>query len=234
MSRRDTIIIAVLINAGLLAILFVMAVNTNDEKIAEHPAVEQALVHVQPSPQRVEIPASTSMETSPADEFDRVLNHLAVNEPSQPIIIDELPNQETKVVSEATQVGLIPPSQKENEVACVDVTVKRGDSLEKISKANGTTVTAIMKANNLKSEKLKIGQVLHVPMAQKKESKPSTPVITKTSDSEEVEYYVIKSGDNPWKIAKQFHVKLDDLLKLNNFNEEKARNLKVGDKIRIR
>lgn len=48
------------------------------------------------------------------------------------------------------------------------------------------------------------------------------------------EWYTIKSGDNPWKIAKTQKIKFDDLLKLNGLNEERARNLKPGDRIRIR
>jgi LysM repeat protein len=77
---------------------------------------------------------------------------------------------------------------------------------------------------------LKIGQVLQIPVVQNNRPTISLPVVAEAS---ETEYYVIKSGDNPWKIAKQFHVKFDDLLKLNNLDEEKARNLKIGDKIRI-
>ncbi len=48
------------------------------------------------------------------------------------------------------------------------------------------------------------------------------------------EWYVMKSGDNPWKVAKTHKIKFDDLLKLNGLNEERARNLKPGDRIRIR
>jgi peptidoglycan endopeptidase LytF len=47
-------------------------------------------------------------------------------------------------------------------------------------------------------------------------------------------YYVVKSGDSPWKIAKQFNVKPEDILQLNHLDEEKARNLKIGDRIRIK
>jgi len=50
----------------------------------------------------------------------------------------------------------------------------------------------------------------------------------------EEEWYVMRSGDNPWKVAKTHKIKFDDLLKLNGLNEERARNLKPGDRIRIR
>jgi LysM repeat protein len=221
MSRRDTVIIAVLINAGLLAVLFIMAVNPDDEKISEHSLIEQSLVYERPL--QMEVEGIQSVPSRPTDEFDHVLSELTAHETPQPVLAEELPNR--------TAVGAVDASpQRVEEETRVAITVKRGDSLEKIAKANGITVSAITKANNLKTEKLKIGQVLQIPVVQNNRPTISLPVVAEAS---ETEYYVIKSGDNPWKIAKQFHVKFDDLLKLNNLDEEKARNLKIGDKIRI-
>jgi peptidoglycan DL-endopeptidase LytF len=117
----------------------------------------------------------------------------------------------------------------------VDVTVKKGDALEKIARSNGTTVEAIKKANNLKNSKLNIGQVLKVPVGTKTAAaKPVEKKETKNVAASGEEYYTIKNGDNPWKVAKQYNVKFDDLLKMNGLNEDKARNLKVGDKIRVK
>ena len=131
----------------------------------------------------------------------------------------------------------------------IEVTVKRGDVLEKIAKANKSTVAAIKKANNLQSEKLSIGQVLKIPVKQtvaaldtpvkqpevkediQQEAKPK-PV--KESEVAEAVYHLVKSGDSPWKIAKQYNVKYADILRLNNLDEEKARNLKIGDRIRVK
>jgi LysM repeat protein len=44
----------------------------------------------------------------------------------------------------------------------------------------------------------------------------------------------MKVGENPWAIAIRHHMKLDELLRLNGLNEEKARKLKPGDRLRIR
>lgn len=46
--------------------------------------------------------------------------------------------------------------------------------------------------------------------------------------------YVVRPGDNPWKIAKQFHISFEKLLELNQLDEAKARNLKVGQTLRIK
>src|SRR5262249_39373984 len=44
-------------------------------------------------------------------------------------------------------------------------TVKSGDSLWKIAKANNTTVSAIKQANSLSGDALKVGQQLRIPSA---------------------------------------------------------------------
>lgn len=48
------------------------------------------------------------------------------------------------------------------------------------------------------------------------------------------EWYTVKNGDSPWKIAKAHKISTDQILTLNHMSEEKARNLKPGDKIRLR
>lgn len=64
----------------------------------------------------------------------------------------------------------------------------------------------------------------------KNEAKNSQSKDTGPSD----EFYIVKAGDNPWKIAKRFHISFEKLLQLNHLDEAKARNLKVGSRLRIR
>jgi LysM repeat protein len=47
-------------------------------------------------------------------------------------------------------------------------------------------------------------------------------------------FYTVKEGDNPWTIAKKNNIPLATLLKINQLNEEKARRLKPGDRLKIR
>lgn len=234
MNRRDTIIVAVLVNAGLLAVLFMMAVNPDDELIKESSKPTQ-------SPQSAfvsnKLPQENDeiafIDSPPTDELDKALQDFAMNEPPEPILIDEdFLQEDTKKKNPSPDPDL------------VEITVKRGDSLDKIARTNASTIEAIRKENQLKSDTLRIGQVLRVPVgSQNKKSvgdSPSKPVANsvptqapKVVAVADPEYYVIKSGDNPWKIAKQFKVKFDDLLRLNNLDEEKARGLKPGDRIRV-
>ena len=277
MSRKDTIIIAILINAGLLALLFMLAVNTDDD-VADQPEITKALVERAPAEQKN---APTQLTLHTPDETDNFLMNLASDEDfGQPIVIDEdgfiefdkSPQVVIKSQAPVEKIG-------DDKVPYVEVTVKRGDALEKIARSNGTTVEAIKKANNMSSTKLSIGQVLKVPVSKKEEPtantfvpkapvappkppyqppSPSAPKLAETKapaapllapklsetkvqavpPADQVatadQYYTIKSGDNPWKIARQYNVGFEDLLKLNNLDEEKARNLKIGDKIRVR
>ena len=229
MTRRDIIIIAVLANMGVLALLFMLAFRTDEEKMTEHPEIAYNFVQEQPISQpllaesevnnEVEIDLLDEPTTTASDSLDEEQIQFIESEPAA-----SLSKPEDNFVSQ--------PS--ENATKTVEITVKKGDALEKIARSNGTTVEAIMKASHLKNDKLKIGQVLQVPVNEKPAKANPKPAASKSISQADEEYYIIKSGDNPWKIAKQFHIKVDDLLKLNNMDEESARNLKVGEKVRVR
>ncbi len=254
MSRKDTIIIAALINAGLLAFLFASAINQYEVSFNDHfelkpPQTEQHLSRNLDYPQA----SGQSM-----DEVDLVLKNYS-SHLDQPIEFASINAQISKEREKSTINSIVHVEKQDKEASqpFVEVTVKRGDFLAKIARANGTTVDEVIKLNQLTNADLQVGQVLKVPipphrrhlpqtkssLAQNENSKnvkmasahahasspPTSPVAFN-----EPQYYVIKSGDNPWKIARQHQVKFEELLKMNNLDEEKARNLKVGDRIRVR
>ncbi len=194
MSRRDTILMAVLVNAAVLAILFMTAVSPDVDFM---PIKEEAPLVVAPHPVHEDI------VILPKDEID----HLLVENAALPQEVESFEPSK--------------PSQ-----GFIEITVKRGDVLERIAKSHKTSVTSLKKLNNLKSERIDVGQVLKVP-TQEVTAKAS--VVSEGNK----EFYVVQEGDNPWKIAKQFHVGFEELLDLNHLDEMKARNLKVGDQIRV-
>lgn len=202
--------IAVLVNVGLLAVLLVAALTTQEELPAHTPmAREEPLVL--PKFEEItlyqELPVVAKVD--PPNEV----------EPIEPLV-HKLP----PLVSESTPVEPILASKLD------EVIVKKGDSLEKIAKSTHTTVDELIKLNHLPSSFLKIGQVLKIPAERILENKS----LEKKSVSTAAEYYTIKVGENPWAIAIRHHMKLEELLKLNGLNEEKARKLKPGDRLRIR
>lgn len=233
MTRRDIIIIAVLANIGVMAILFMLAFRAEDESVKEPTDIAYNLTEERPLEETPSVEEVTT-GTTVLDEVDNALEDIALEPIAPPSTENEIPLIEVEPKVQPETVIQVPPPVTTSDVKMVDVTVKKGDALEKIARANGTTISAIKKANDLKDDRLKIGQVLHVPVNTKKTSDLSTKkVASKPIADGKTEYYVIKNGDNPWKIAKQFHLKLEDLLKLNNLDEDSARKLKAGDQIRV-
>jgi len=247
MSRKDTIMITVLINLGVLAVLFATAViyDDDDKTIDGRADVEKSLAAA-PAPAPKPLPvvekvkiaeASPIAVETPTDEVDHMLNTY-VNGDGQEISIFEEGIHEHLGFDkdEVVPVAAAPePAPAPTPAGYAEVTVKRGDALEKIARANNTTVAAIIKENNLRNERLSVGQVLRIPIGKKKDTAKVAAAAPKSQPaSSEKQYYIVKSGDSPWKIAKQHNVKFEDLLKLNNLDEEKAKNLKIGDKLRVK
>lgn len=244
MTRKDMILVAVVVNAGLLAILFVTAIIYDGDKDIEQVMSPNSIASIQETTPSTPSPAASVVSTplpSSGDEVDNVLNyyantsttpqHVAMETAPQTFVIETAPQAEEEVLTHTQQ-----PVDSEPSSDFIEVTVKKGDVLEKIARANGSSVSAIKKANQLKSEKqLKIGQVLKIPKKEKASTKPAAqPSSAESSGNEEAVYHVIKNGDSPWKIAKQYGVDYADILILNGMDEDKAKNLKIGDKIRVK
>lgn len=202
MNRRDIIITAVLINAGLLIVLFISSLKSHDPTelvVAKKVMVEKKKV-VPPSPKKV---TKTPVEKA--------------------LAAHKAPETKKKEEPKKQVVKLAP---KEEALAVVEV--KSGDALEKIARRYHVEVDELMRINNLSTARLQIGQKLKVPPA-KKIAEPKE-VIAKEGG----EYYIMRHGDNLWNIARENHIKFDELLELNDLNEEKSRRLKPGARIRIK
>ncbi len=239
MTRKDTILIAVVINAGLLAVLFTTAViydtGTEADRMEFASSIENKSAFVEP-------PSNLIASASTGDEVDNVLKyytssptHQTPNVRDQQMYsIEPMPMAlRSNSIDEEELSGLEPNLLQEN---FVEVIVKRGDVLEKIAKANQTSVGAIKQINHLDNEHLSIGQVLKIPIKQasslplhattNKKIEPQADIKQEIKPDEPI-YHIVKSGDNPWKIAKQYGVKYDEILRFNSLDEEKARNLKL-------
>jgi LysM repeat protein len=151
--------------------------------------------------------------TAPPDEVDQVLKQYIT-----PAVTAEPQHNFAADLNPIPAEPIEQPRVKE-------VTVKKGDVLERIARQNRVSVSELMKFNNLTGTRLKIGQVLKIPAKAQK-------AISETTAG--AEYYTVKNGDNPWVIAVRHHMKVEELLQLNNMDEAKARRLKPGDRIRIK
>ena len=94
-------------------------------------------------------------------------------------------------------------------------TVKKGDSLYTIAKANNTTASVLISLNNLTNNNLSIGQQLKIPVS---------------SNSSSGTTYTVKGGDSLYSIAKKFNTTVDSIKKLNSLT---SNNLSVGKVLKI-
>lgn len=242
MDRKKTILIAVLINAGLLAILFVASlVNEKEERdlasgLSKAPlssrseplffeATDLALQQSIASSKEVAAPPFIEVQNKPEVASSMIAPS------SEETLIHKLPPLVSLAESAAKRSGSLPHVA---EPSFLEVVVKQGDSLEKIARAHHMTAEEIIQMNHLSNSFLRVGQVLKLPVEKKAlQAVPQKLVPDKTTPSGNSEYYIVKVGDNPWTIAMKHHLKVEELLKLNHLDEEKARKLKPGDRLRI-
>jgi peptidoglycan DL-endopeptidase LytF len=247
MSRRDTIILAVLLNTGLLAVLFVIAINPDGDHFTAPVEIHSTIVEMEtPEPVKQSVPVILAHENR-TDEVDNVLkdfaatmnvdNVTALSSNRRRRYDDDMiamhVEEPKSSVSSRRQEKTENTSRYQDDQQYVEVTVKRGDILGRIAQANNTTVSSIKRVNNLSSDNLKIGQVLRVPVGSKKESSKKIASKAQPANDSFTRYYTVQSGDNPWKIAKKFNVSVRELLRLNDLDEAKARNLRPGDNVRV-
>lgn len=217
MNRKDTILIAVLLNAGLLIVMFVLAIKPSHVKESFVKKKSESAAPIEPAlitKKEIDKILTTYTPETPS------LSHTLRPTSSEPPV----PTQEKKMIPVKDSKPPLPTST-------ISITVQSGDALEKIAKTHNTSVKEIMKFNNLVNTKLQIGQTIYLPPLSKESTKPETPSSLAVAKQQ---FYTVRTGDTPWTIAAKNQLKVDELLQLNNLNQEKARYLKPGDRLRIR
>ena len=98
-------------------------------------------------------------------------------------------------------------------------TVRRGDSLDKIARKHGTTVSTIVKLNDIKqTAPLYVNKRLKVPSEKTAENRTAIPAEKPVTNKKKNSVYRIKWGDTIEKIARKHDVSMTALLKANNMN----------------
>lgn len=95
--------------------------------------------------------------------------------------------------------------------------VKKGDSLWSIANKYGLTVDKLKDINNLSSNILSVGQKLLI--------NDGTDV-----DNVNENYYIVKSGDTLYSIAKKYGLTVDELKKMNNLS---SNTLSINQKLLV-
>jgi LAS superfamily LD-carboxypeptidase LdcB len=129
---------------------------------------------------------------------------------------------------QASALSATPSPIQTQAKADVVYTVKRGDTLYKISKKTGASIAQLMKLNNLHSnlifpgQQLKTQELVKVQEAVKPQESIKAPE-TQTS-------YTVKDGDTLYKISKQFNISVARLKELNKLAGD---TIYVGQKLNI-
>ena len=101
--------------------------------------------------------------------------------------------------------------------------VKKGDSLYKVGKLFNTTPDALKKLNNLRNDRLDIGQILKVSPNQSltPEVQPAAGSVAANNSEQrrapdETQNYTVRRGDTLSKIALSFKISVRDIANANN------------------
>lgn len=95
----------------------------------------------------------------------------------------------------------------------INYIVKKGDNLYSIARNYNISVSDIMNYNNLTTNLLSIGQILRIPTLNNNSS-----------------FYVVKSGDNLYSIARRYNTTVDNIKAKNNLT---SNLLSIGQKLII-
>ncbi|MBH9967972.1 muramidase family protein [[Bacillus] enclensis] len=117
-----------------------------------------------------------------------------------------------------------PPAKPEQPGKTSTYKVKSGDTLSAIAKKYGTTVNSLKKLNNLKSDRIYVGQVLKVSGTAAKPANNDSKARAKTTS------YKVKKGDTLSAIAKKYKTTVSSLKKINHL---KSDMIYVGQTLKV-
>lgn len=144
-----------------------------------------------------------------------------------------------KIIADTTNTALTeiklekkPIDTEDKSIKIKIYKVKKGDNLNEIATLYNVLLTDLKNWNNLKRNKVNVGTRLKIKLdkdaiATTEKTKKVETNIAKI-DTEKQKEYIVKTGDNLTKIAKENKLFVADLKKWNNLTENQV---KVGDKL---
>ncbi|MCU0521738.1 MAG: LysM peptidoglycan-binding domain-containing protein [Anaerolineae bacterium] len=187
------------------------AVTEAQENTDQTGQGESPLATVQPEPDITQATPVPTAEPTAEPEVEPTVVVVTVEPTAEPVV-------------EATEVPTAP--QAPGLVAGTSTyTVKPGDNLFRIALRNNVTVQALAQANNITNPGLiYVGQTLTIPAGGSIPTQPTTPSGCTT-------VYVVKPGDNLFRIALRYNYSQYYLAQFNNISNPAMVN--VGQAICI-
>ena len=116
-------------------------------------------------------------------------------------------------------------------------TVKGGDNLSKIAVKYNTSVRALKAANNKTSDLIRVGEKLMIPVAGTTSGSSTVtapapdPVVEPVSAINADGTHIVKAGEYPATIARQYGMTASELLAINDITD--PRKMQIGQKLRV-
>ncbi|MGM0553119.1 MAG: LysM peptidoglycan-binding domain-containing protein [Pseudomonadota bacterium] len=108
-----------------------------------------------------------------------------------------------------------------------EYTVEHGDNLGRIARRNGTRVAILRQMNNLRSDLIRVGQVLRLPVTSDAPASPATP----RARPAQLESYEVRPGDSLWAISRKTGMGIGALRAANGL--EPGDVLRPGDTLKV-
>lgn len=116
-----------------------------------------------------------------------------------------------------------------------DYTVERGDTLSRIASRFDTTVGAIKATNGKSSDMIRVGEKLVIPVGNNasvpSSATSSSAVPTSSPLGSESGTHVVRAGEYPATIARQYGMTTSELLAVNGIAD--PRKLQVGQRLKV-
>ena len=170
------------------------------------PLPEWTTVEITRSIRLADMDSALGLEKGSLETLNPELRHQATPKSAYQL---RVPNQlrETAIGKIASIDEWSPP-----QPSYVTYRVRRGDTLSGIARRFGTSVTAIVNANRLRSRhRIGIGQALRIPNGSAASAAPAPPT------GEEMAY-TVRRGDSLYSIAKRYRTTVNTLKRLNNMS----------------
>lgn len=133
-----------------------------------------------------------------------------------------------------------PTTSSPEEARYIIYEVKKGDTPKEIAKKYGIDVKELLSVNPINPRALKLGMMIKVPVKGKiKEKEPKGEIASNKEILEKNKgdlsgegevFHEVKKGETPFRIAKKYGIKVEELLAYNHLD---PKALKPGMKLRI-
>lgn len=115
--------------------------------------------------------------------------------------------------------------------------IRSGESLSVIARKYNLSISALKKANHLKSNRIRAGKYLMVPLPKNTDiaslsNKQRKSARNKSINRDKWQTYIVRSGDSFWKIARRYNTSHRKLASLNNLSP--GDTLSIGQELKIK